>query len=164
MYEIPRTVFEESLEKTSFNVLGMDLLTSTAINGNLAETLKSHYKLIYHEDHLMRGGYLSCKKRLCGIQARKRIIGGCLEWWFLDRMSRKDIFTTLFWNFPTKPCVFVVKFQGGKNLVEVREVSTNARIASFGCPSGKNLSSSLRGSGAPSLSIEKCLRYRFFSG
>ena len=96
VYGIPRAVFVESLEKPSFNVLGMDLLTSMSISENLSETLKSHYKLIYREDHLMRGGYIYFKKRLWKIHASKRIIAEGLEWWFLDRTSRKDIFTTRF--------------------------------------------------------------------
>ena len=54
----------------------MDLLTCMSINGNLAETLKRHYKLIYREDHLMRGGYLCFKKRPWGVQSRQRIVRG----------------------------------------------------------------------------------------
>ena len=34
-------------------------------------------------------------------------------------------------NFSIKPYVFVVKFPGRKILVEVRELSTNARLAPF---------------------------------
>ena len=92
---------------------------------------------------------------MCGSQVRKRIIVEGLEWRFLDRMSRKDIFETRFRFFSTKPCVFVVKFMGSKILVEVREVPNNARLASFEGPSTKNLSESLRGSGAPSLCRQK---------
>ena len=58
VYEIPRTVFGESLGKPSFNVSGVDLLISMSINENLPETLKSHYKMTYREDHLMRAEYL----------------------------------------------------------------------------------------------------------
>ena len=85
--------------------------------------------------------------------------------WFLDRMSRGGYLYNTLLNFSTKQCVFVVKFPVSKILAEVREVPTNARLASFEGTSEENLSESPRGSGALlSLTMGKCLRYRFLSG
>ena len=93
---MPRAVFGDSLGDVKFNISGSDLLTCMAINESFTETLKRHYTLVYHEDHLSRNEYLCFKKRLCGIQARKCLIKVGLDWWFLDRGSRSDIFTTRF--------------------------------------------------------------------
>ena len=53
--------------------------------------------LVYLEGQSSWGReYLLSKKRLWEIQARKVIIKEGLDWWFLDRSSRGDIFTTRF--------------------------------------------------------------------
>ena len=95
-FGIPRTVFEYSLGGIKFNVLDTNLLTSMQINDKFSQALKRHYTSVYHGDHLSRSEYLCFEKRLWGIQARKCIIKEGLDWRFLDRMSRSDIFKTRF--------------------------------------------------------------------
>ena len=95
-FGISRPVFGDSLGDTKFNVLEANLLTSIQINDKLYEALKRHYTLVYHEDHLSWNEYLCFKKRLCEIQAMKCIIKEGLDWRFLDRTPRNDIFTTRF--------------------------------------------------------------------
>ena len=95
-FEIPRTVFGDSLEIIKYYVLETNLLTSMQINDKFTEALKRHYTSVYHGDHLSRSEYLCFEKRLWGIQARKCIIKEGLDWRFLDRPSRSDIFKTLF--------------------------------------------------------------------
>ena len=66
-------------------------------HGNLSERLKKSYTLVYWEGQdSWDTEYLCFEKRLWGIQARKVIIKEGLDWWFLDRESRNDIFTTRF--------------------------------------------------------------------
>ena len=92
----PRTVFGDSLGDIKFNVLETNLLTSMQVNGKFSEALKRHYTLVYHDDRLSRNEYLCSKKRRWEIQASKCIIKEGLDWRFLYRTSRNDIFTTRF--------------------------------------------------------------------
>ena len=94
---ISRIDFEEPIEGLSFCVLGDDLITPMSKNCLLTDKLTKFYKLVYWEGQSSWGwGYLLLKQRMWEIQARKMIIKEGLEWWFLDRMSRSDIFTTRF--------------------------------------------------------------------
>ena len=89
----------KSLLKVFSCVLEMetDLLTSMGTNSNFSERLKRFYTLVYWEGQESWDlEYLYFEKRLWGVQARKAIIKEGLDWWFLDRMSRSDIFTTRF--------------------------------------------------------------------
>ena len=62
---------------------------------NLSERLKRFYTLVYWEGQdSWDTEYLCFEKRLWEIQERKGIIEEGLDWRFLDRMSRSDIFTT----------------------------------------------------------------------
>ena len=93
--EISRTDFEESIEGLSFCVLEDDLITSMSKHCLLTDNLTKFYRLVYWDGQSSWGWeYLLLKQRLWGIQARKMIIKEGLEWRFLDRMSRNDIFTT----------------------------------------------------------------------
>ena len=95
--EISRSGFGESIERYSFCVLETDLLTSMGTHYDLSERLKKFYTLVYGEEQdSWDTEYLCFKKRLWEIQARKVIIKEGLDWWFLDRSSRNDIFTTRF--------------------------------------------------------------------
>ena len=62
----PRTVFGEILGNVKFNISGRDLLISMAIRESFPETLKRHYTLAYHEDHLSRSEYLYFKTENLG--------------------------------------------------------------------------------------------------
>ena len=96
-FGISRNDFGESIEGFSFCVLENDLLTSMGANRILSETLKRFYTLVYSEGQESWGWeYLCFEKLLWGIQAMTVIIKEGLDWWFLDRMSRNDIFTTRF--------------------------------------------------------------------
>ena len=93
----PRIDFEESIEGLSFCVLGDDLITSMSKHCLLTDKLTKFYRLVYWEGQSSWDWeYLLLKQRLWEIQARKMIIKEGLEWWFLDRISRSDIFTTRF--------------------------------------------------------------------
>ena len=95
--EISRSDFEESIEGLSFCVLEDDLITSMSNNCLLTERLTKFYSLVYWEGQSSWDcEYLLFKQRLWEIQARKMIIKEGLEWWFLDRISKNDIFTTRF--------------------------------------------------------------------
>ena len=96
-FGIPRTAFGGILGNVKFNIPGRDLLTSMATRESFPETLKLHYTLVYHGDHLSWYKYLYFKKtEIWEIQALKCIIDEGLDWWFLGRRSRDDIFTTRF--------------------------------------------------------------------
>ena len=74
-----------------------DLLTSMGANRISSETLKRFRTLFYWAGRESWDfDYLCFEKRLWGIQTRKVIIKEGLDWRFLDRMSRSDIFTTRF--------------------------------------------------------------------
>ena len=76
----------------------MIFLTAMEINGKLHEALKLKrlYTIGYQEGRLSCEEYLCFEKHLWGIQAREGIIKEGRDWWFLDRMSRSDIFTARF--------------------------------------------------------------------
>ena len=95
--EIPRSDFEVPIEGLSFCVLEDELITAMSKHCLLTGKLNKYYSLVYWEGQSSWGrGYLLFKKRLWEIQARKMIIEEGLDWWFSDRMSRSDIFTTRF--------------------------------------------------------------------
>ena len=97
-FGIPRNDFEESTEGLSLSLYcEMIFLTSMGANRILSETLKRFYTLVYWAGgESWAWGYLCFKKLPWGVRARKVVIKEGLDWWFLDRMSRSDIFTTRF--------------------------------------------------------------------
>ena len=56
MYAIRLNALEGNLIGNVSRVSEMALLTSVSINECLAESLKSYYELVYHNDCLSRGG------------------------------------------------------------------------------------------------------------
>ena len=94
----PESTLKSQLKVSLFFLrIGNDLVTYMGANRILSETLKRFYTLVYWEgQESWDFEYLCFKKRPWGIQARKVIIKEGLDWWFLDRMSRSDIFTTRF--------------------------------------------------------------------
>ena len=66
-------------------------------NHILPGALKRFYTLVYWDgEESCDFEYLCFEKRLWGIQTMKVIIKEGLDWRFLERMSRSDIFTTRF--------------------------------------------------------------------
>ena len=62
----------------------------------LTEKLNSIIAWSIWRDKVPGTGDIFFKKRLWEMQAREMIIKEGLDWWFSDRMSRGDIFTTRF--------------------------------------------------------------------
>ena len=95
--KFPEMASKSLLDVILFCVLKTDLLTSMGTHVHLSERLKKFYTLGYWEGQDSWGTeYLCFEKRLWEIQSMKVIIKEGLGWWFLDRGSRNDIFTTRF--------------------------------------------------------------------